>query len=115
VDVGEHGQAGVFCDGAEDASAFLQAGTTEAADGSAVRFVVTRLEDVGELQIRRDALDGFGHFAGVGFGLDDAGAGDEEKSARACSNRSDGEGIRVSHGWGCTPPILGAKYRFYWT
>jgi hypothetical protein len=89
VDVGEDGEAGGFGDGAEDAGAFAQAGAAEARDGGAVGLVVGGLEDIGDSQVGGNALDGLGHAAGVGFALDDAGAGDEEEAACADGDGAD--------------------------
>ncbi len=93
VDVGEDGEAGGFGDGAEDAAAFGEAGAAEALDGGAVGLVVAGFEDVGDAEVGGDALDGVGHGAGVGLGLDDAGAGDEEELAAAYGDVADIEGI----------------------
>ena len=83
MDVGEDGQTGIFGDGAQDACAFDQAGAAEAADAGAVGFIVAGFEDVGQVEVGGDALDGVSEGAGVGFTLKDAGAGDEEEAA-AC-------------------------------
>ena len=93
VDVGEDGEAGGFGYGAENAAAFDEAGAAEAADGGAVGFVIAGFEDVGDAEVGGDALDGVGHSAGVGLGLDDAGAGDEEEFASAYGDVADIEGI----------------------
>ncbi len=83
VDVGEDGEMVGLADGAEDASAFGEARTAEAMDGGAVGFVVAGFEDIGNAEVGRDALDRIGHHAGMLFGFDDAGAGDEEELAVA--------------------------------
>ena len=93
VNVGEDGEAGGFGYGAQDAATFGEAGAAEAADRGAVGFVVAGFEDVGDAEIGGDALDGVGHGAGVGFGLDDAGAGDEEELATAYGDVADVEWI----------------------
>ena len=62
-------------------------------NGCPVGFVVAGLEDVGDAEVGGDALDGVGHHAGMGFGLDDAGAGDEEELAAADVDVSDLEGV----------------------
>ena len=105
VDVGEDGEAGGFGYGAEDAAAFREAGAAEAADGGAVGFVVAGFEDVGDAEVGGDALDGISHGAGVGLGLDDAGAGDEEEFASAYGNVADIEGI----GLRCYFTIVGGR------
>ncbi len=79
VDVGKDGKAGVFGDLAEDAHAFFEAGTAEAFDTGAVGLVVAGFEDQWNGQVGGDTLDRFSNRAGVSFGLDDAGAGDQEK------------------------------------
>ena len=83
VDVGEDWQASIFGDGAEDACAFDQAGAAEAADAGAVGFVVAGFEDVGDVEVRGDALDCLGEGAGVAFAFEDAGSADEEDLAVA--------------------------------
>jgi hypothetical protein len=93
VDVGEDGEAVGFGDGAEDACAFDESGAAEAVDGGSVGLVVAGLEDVGDAEVGGDALDGVGHHAGVGLGLDDAGAGDEEELAVADGDVADLEGV----------------------
>ena len=93
MDVGKDGQAGGLGDGAEDARAFDQAGAAEAVDGGAVGLVVAGLEDVGDAEVGGDALDGVGHHAGVGLGLDDAGAGDEEELAASDGDIADFERV----------------------
>ena len=79
MDVSEDGEASIFGDAAEDARALREAGAAKAFDAGAVGLVVAGFEDEGNGEIGGDALDGVGHGARMGFGLDDAGAGDEEK------------------------------------
>ena len=93
VDVGEDGEAGGLGYGAEDACAFDEARAAEAVDGGAVGLVVAGLEDVGDSEVGGGALDGVGHHAGMGFGLDDARAGDEEEPASADGDVADVEGL----------------------
>lgn len=93
MDVGEDGEAVGLRDGLEDAGAFLDAGAAEAVDGGSVGLVVAGLEDVGDVEVGGDALDGVGHGAGVLLGLDDAGAGDEEESAAAYGDVADFKGM----------------------
>jgi len=81
VDISEDGKAGVFGDAAKDTRAFFEARAAKASRAGAIRFVVAGFEDVGNSEIRGDALQGFGHLEGVGFRLDDAGTGDEEETA----------------------------------
>ena len=95
VYVGEHRQARIFRDAAEDARALREAGAAKALHAGAVGLVVAGFEDERDAEVGRDALDGLGHGAGVGFGLDDAGAGDEEEPARANVDRPDFE--RLTH------------------
>ena len=97
VDVGEDRKAIGLRDGAEDACAFCDAGAAEGVDGGAVRLVVTGFEDVRNLEIGGDALDGVGHAAGVRLGLDDAGAGDEEERAAAERDAAEVEAGGVRH------------------
>ena len=73
----------------------VEAGAAEAFDAGAVGLVVAGFEDEGNAEVGGDALDGVGHGADVGFGLDDAGAGDEEEPARADLHRADFK--RVAH------------------
>ncbi len=93
VDVGEDWETCVLCDAAQDARAFDEAGATEAADAGAVGFVVAGFEDVGDVEIGGDALDGLSEGAGVGFAFEDAGAGDEEEAAFADLDVRDLKGI----------------------
>ncbi|MCU1319755.1 MAG: hypothetical protein JWP98_1273 [Edaphobacter sp.] len=93
VDVGEDWKTVVLSDGAEDASAFDEAGAAEALDGGAVGLVVAGLEDVGDAEVGGDALDGVGHGAGVLLGFDDTGPGDEEELAAAYRDAADVEWI----------------------
>jgi hypothetical protein len=62
-------------------------------DGGSVGFVVAGFEDVGDAEVGGDALDGVGHGARVGLGLDDAGACDEEEFAAAYGDGADIEGV----------------------
>ena len=98
VDVGQDGNAEVLGDGAEDARAFDEAGAAKASDAGAVGFVVAGLENPGEVEVRGDAEDGLGERAGVGFGLKDAGSGDEEEAAAADGNGGQVEGVLGSVG-----------------
>ena len=100
MNVGEDRQTGVFGEAAKDASSFHEAGTTETLYAGAIGLVVAGLEDVGNAEIGRDALDGFGHFACVGFGLDNAGTGDQEEPARAHLHGADFK--RGGHEGDCT-------------
>ena len=79
VNVGEDGEIEIGFDFGEDAEAFVEAGAAKGFDGGAVGFVVGGFEDVGDAGVGGDFRDALGHFAGVGFGFDDAGAGDEEE------------------------------------
>ena len=83
-----------MCDRPQDARAFDEARAAKAADAGAVRLVVAGFEDVRNAEVGGDALDGIGERAGVGFGLDDAGPGDEKELAAADGNRADIEGVR---------------------
>ena len=83
VHVGEDWQARVARDATQDAHAFEESGTAIAFDAGAVGLVVAGFEDEGDVEIGRDALNGFGHGEGVRFRLDDAGAGDEKELPRA--------------------------------
>jgi len=86
-----------LCDGAEDAAAFREPRAAEAADRCSVGLVVAGLEDVGDAEVGGDALDGVGHFAGVRFGLDDAGTGDEEELGAANGDGAGLEMVGVAH------------------
>ena len=79
VNVGEDGELQIGFDFGEDAETFFGAGAAEGFGGGAICFVVGGFEDVGDAGVGGDFRDGLGHFARVGFGFDDAGAGDEEK------------------------------------
>jgi hypothetical protein len=59
--VGQHGQAGVFGQTAQDARAFDQARAAKALHAGAVGLVVAGLEDVGNAEVGGDALNGLGH------------------------------------------------------
>ena len=78
---------------AEDARALLQAGAAETVDAGAVGLVVAGLEDVRDAEVGGDALDGVGQGARMGLGLNDAGAGDQEKLARADMYGADFKGV----------------------
>jgi len=79
VDVSEDGKACIFGDFAEDAHALFEAGTAETFRAGAIGLVVAGLEDEGNCEVGGDALDCFSNGARMSFGLDDAGAGDQEK------------------------------------
>ena len=83
VHVGEHRQAGRAGNAAEDARAFNEAGAAKALDAGAIGLVVAGFEDEGDVQVAGDALNAFCEGTSVMLGLDDAGAGDEKKPARA--------------------------------
>jgi len=83
VDVGEDWQAGVFGDRSEDSCTFNQARSAEAADAGAVGLVITRFENIWNIQVGGDALDGLSERAGVAFAFEDARASDEEELALA--------------------------------
>ena len=83
-----------FGDGAKDARALRDAGAAEAMNRGAVRLVVAGFEDVRDVKVGGDALDGVGHAAGVCLGLNDAGAGDEKERAAAESNVAKCEAAR---------------------
>ena len=75
----------------------LSAGAAEGFCGGAVGFVVGGFEDVGDAGVGGDFRDAFGHFAGVGFGFDDAGAGDEKERVPDSPRRREPSGMsRVS-------------------
>jgi len=93
VDVRKDGEASGVGYGAKDSRAFDQARAAETMDGGSVGFVVAGLEDVGDAEVGGDALDGVGHHTGVGFGLDDAGAGDEEEFAASDRDIADFERV----------------------
>ena len=93
VDVGENGNAKVAGDGAEDARAFDQARAAEAADAGAVGLIVAGLEDPREAQLGGDPENRLGERAGVSFGLEDAGSGDEEEVAAADGDGGQVEGV----------------------
>ena len=107
VDVGEDGEAVVLGDGAEDARAFGEAGAAEAVDGGSVGFVVAGFEDVGDGEVGGDALDGVDEGAGVGLGLEDAGAGDEEEAGAADGDGAEGEFGGVAHKGDCSEFVRG--------
>src|SRR5258708_7206969 len=64
---------------ARSGEVFGEAGAAKGFDGRAVGFVVGGFENVGDTGVAGDFCDAFGHGAGVGFGFDDAWAGDEEE------------------------------------
>ena len=64
---------------AEDAHAFFEAGAAKAFDAGAIGLVVAGFEDEWNGQVGGDTLNGFSNGARMSFGLDDAGAGDQEK------------------------------------
>ena len=67
VDVGEDGEAGFGGYFFEDAAAFGEAGAAEALNAGAVGFVVAGFEDVRDVEVCGDALDGGGEGEAVGF------------------------------------------------
>ena len=79
VDIGEDWQACVLFYFCEDAEALFQLRAAEGGDGGAIGFVVGGFEDVRDFQLGGDGGDFFGHGGGVGFGLDYAGASDQEE------------------------------------
>ena len=93
VNVGEHRQSGFLFESAENAAALFEAGTAKAVDRRAVCLVVGGFKDVGNAEIRGNALDGVRHFAYVGFALDDAGPGNEKKPVSADGEVSDVETV----------------------
>ena len=100
--IGQHWQAGSFCQATQNAHPFLESRPAEALHAGAISFVVAGLENVGNAQVGRDALDGIRHGADVGFGFNDAGAGDQKKLARAHMHRANFKGVahRVDcNGW----------------
>ena len=97
--VGQHRQAGVLGDAAQNARALDEARPAIALHAGAVGLVVAGLEDVGNAEVAGDALNGLGHRARVGLGLDDARAGDQEELARADVDGADFKG--VVHGFDC--------------
>ncbi len=66
----------------QNAQAFLHPRPAKTADRGAVRLVVGRLEDEGEIQRARHALDDLRHAQRVLFALDDARARDQEQDRR---------------------------------
>ncbi len=93
VNVGQHRQARIFRQPAQDARALDQPRPAKALHAGSVGLVVARLEDVGNAEIRRDALDLLGHRARVRLGLDDARPGNQEKLALAHMDRTDFKGM----------------------
>jgi len=79
VNVGEDGEMEIGFYFGEDAEALGEARAAKGFDGGAIGFVVGGFEDVGDAGVGGDFRDALGHGAGVGFGFDDAGAGDEEE------------------------------------
>ena len=76
----------------QNAQAFFKAGSAEAANRSAIGFVVRRLEDKRHIQRTRDALDDFCHEERVLFAFDHAGAGDKKEIAGTDADVIDLEG-----------------------
>ena len=78
---------------AENARPLFEAGSAKAFDAGAIGLVIAGFEDIGDAEIGCDALNGFGHGARMGLGLDDAGTGDEEEPARADLHGPDFKGV----------------------
>ena len=93
MDVGEDGEIILLGDGPEDAGAFDYSRTAEAVDRGAVGFIVAGFEDVWDAKVGGDALDRVGHHAGMLFGFDNAGAGDEEEFSATYGDVADLEGM----------------------
>ena len=81
VDVGEDGDAEAFADGGEDGEALMQADASGGLGAGAVGFVEAGFVDEGDVGEAADLGEGVGHFEGVGFGFDLAGAGDEDEGS----------------------------------
>lgn len=62
-------------------------------NGGSVGLIVTGFEDVGDAEVRGDALDGVSHHAGVGFGFNNAGTCDKKELAVAYGDVADLEGM----------------------
>ena len=95
VNVGEDREMEIGFYFGEDAKAFGEAGTAESFYGGAIGFVVGGFEDVGYAGVGGDFGEALGHIAGVGFGFDYAGAGDEEEGMVAAEAESRERFLRV--------------------
>ena len=93
VDVGEDGDADGVSNFFQNAEAFLETRAAKALKRGAIGFVVGGFEDVGDADAFRDRSDRLGHFEGVGFALDDAGAGDEKELSSADGDGADLKGV----------------------
>jgi len=78
VHIGQHRQAGVLGQAAQDARALDQARPAKTLHAGAVGLVVAGLEDVWDAEVCRDALNRLGHPARMSLRLDDTWAGDQE-------------------------------------
>ena len=96
VDVGKDRDAVRGADGLEDAAAFGEAGTAKGADRGAIGLVVARFEEKREAEIGGDALEGVGQGAGVVFGLEHAGTGDQEELSGADGHVAE---LKGRYGW----------------
>ena len=76
----------------QNAQAFFNAGSTKAANRSAIGFVIAGFEDERKTERPRDAFDDLGHANGMLFALNDARAGDEKEISRADVDIADLEG-----------------------
>ena len=84
--IGEDGQVRFFGNPLQDGNSLLQTRAAKALHRSTVGFVIRSLENVGKLEIARDALDRIGHPARMRFTLNHTRPGDEEQRAGANRN-----------------------------
>jgi len=100
VNVCENGQFQLGFDLREDAKAFGEARPAEGIYGGAVGFVVGGFEDEGDAGVGGDFRDALREHTRVGFGLDDAGTGDEEKGPSAAElDVAQVKFLRCRHDW----------------
>ena len=92
VNVGQHRNLNLIFYFLQNPQTFLQSGPAKTANRCAIGLVVAGLEDEGESERLRHALNDFGHANGVLFAFDHAWAGNEKETARPDTDIADLKG-----------------------
>jgi hypothetical protein len=87
--IGQYRHLELLFDLFQNAEAFLQTRPAKAADGSAIRLVVTRLKNERKLERPSHTLNDFRHSDSVLLAFNHARSGDEEQIARSDMNVAD--------------------------
>jgi len=91
VNVGQHQNPCVAPHAAEYSKRFFDSKPAMGVDGSAIRFIVRRLEDVGYADALGDRADRISHLQSMRFTFDEARPGNEEQGSAANFDVSDFE------------------------